>query len=71
MCSVRCVCLLANRQRQEARQYILIDKVETAVVWHESRDFFSILDELSTDTLSNGGIGLFGFDATRATDRDC
>jgi hypothetical protein len=38
-------------------------KVETTVVGHESGDLLTVLDELNTNALSDGRVGLLGFDA--------
>merc|ERR1719283_50693 len=39
------------------------EKAAARVLGYESRNFLSILDELHSDALSNGRVGLFGFDS--------
>ena len=52
---------------------VLINEIETTVIWHETcypaisslqlwRLLLSVLDELDTDTFSYGRVGLFGLD---------
>jgi hypothetical protein len=40
---------------------VLLDVVQTTVIWDECGDFLSILDELDTNALADGRVGLFGF----------
>lgn len=40
---------------------VFVDKVQATIVRNESSDLLTVLDELNTDTLSNGGVWLFGF----------
>merc|ERR1712098_443048 len=39
---------------------VLVDEVETTIVGDECSDLLSVLDQLDSDTLSDGGVGLFG-----------
>src|SRR5688572_3666170 len=42
---------------------VLLDVVEAAVTRHEGGDLLSVLDQLDTDALANGRVGLFRLDA--------
>ena len=40
---------------------VFFDVVEATIVGDEGDDLLAVLDELDTDALTNGGVGLFGF----------
>jgi hypothetical protein len=44
---------------------VFVNVVQTTIVGDESRNLLSVLDQLNTNTLSNGRVGLLGFDTTR------
>ena len=41
---------------------VLVNEVQTTIVWNESSDLLTVLDQLDSDTLSNGGVWLLGLD---------
>ncbi len=43
---------------------VLVDEVEATISWHETSDLLSVLDQLHTDTLTDGRVGLFGLKTT-------
>lgn len=40
---------------------VLVDEIETTVVWHECSNLLSVLDQLYSHSLSDGRVGLLGF----------
>ena len=48
---------------------IYFDEVETTVPRNESRDFLSVLDQLNSNTFTNGRVRLFRFDTARREER--
>lgn len=45
------------------RGYVFFDVVQATVVGHESGDLLPVLDQLNSGALSDGGVGLLGFNA--------
>ena len=43
---------------------VLLDEVETAIIRHKSSDLLPILDQLNTNTLSDGRVGLFSLNTS-------
>lgn len=43
---------------------VLINEIQATVSWHEAGDLLSVFDQLNTDTLSDGRVGLFGLKTT-------
>ena len=39
---------------------VFFDKVETTVIGHEGCDLLAVLDQLNTNALADGRVGLFG-----------
>ena len=44
---------------------VFIDKIQTTITRNESRNLLTVLDQLNTDTLTDGRIRLFGFKTTK------
>ena len=42
---------------------VLVDVVKATIAGNEARDLLSILDQLHSDTLTDGGVGLLGLQA--------
>lgn len=38
--------------------YVFVDEVQTTVSWHEACNLLTVLDELDTNTLTNGRVRL-------------
>jgi hypothetical protein len=43
---------------------VLVDEVQATIVGNEASDLLAVLDELDTDTLTNGGVRLLSLDTT-------
>ena len=56
------LCLSSSSETGDQDLVVLIGEVETTVVGDESGDLLSVLDELDSDTLSDGRVGLLGLD---------
>jgi len=54
--------LTPSTEPRDQHLVVLIDKVQAAIVWNESSDFLSVLDELNTNTFSDGRVRLFSLD---------
>lgn len=54
--------LALTTETREEDFVVFVDKVETTIIGNESSDLLSVLDQLDTNTLSDGRVGLFGFD---------
>ena len=50
---------------------VLLDKVETTVLGHEGGDLLGVLDQLDTDTLPDGGVGLLSLDTDLKQTNEC
>lgn len=56
-----CVPLSAETGNQHL--VVLLDEVQAAVAWNECCDLLAVLNELYSDTLADGTVGLFSLDA--------
>lgn len=57
------LCLSSSTETRNQNFVVFIGKVETTVIGDEGGDFFTVLDQLDTDTFSDGRVGLFGLDS--------
>ena len=55
--------MTGSSETRDQNLVVLLDVVQTTVIGHESRDLLSVLDQLDSDTLSDGRVGLFCLDS--------
>lgn len=63
------LCLSSSTETGDQNFVVFIGKVETTVVGDESGDFFTVLDQLNTNTFSDSRVGLFGLDTDLKSQR--
>lgn len=56
------LCLSLATETRDEDLVVLVDEVQATVHGHEGGDLLAVLDELDTDGLTNGRVGLLGLD---------